>query len=151
MTGFEHGEGEGRYVRERILEFFGERDFQLILESSQAAMGWQAEFIGRKADDDLVCLVHKPIGAPYASLTLVAQLADFDADAGWRKLLAIVSDYDVSCFFANEDDGILHFSSRIHVAALNRDDFSFHLNNLMFCRGSVLGELSGEPEQDEAP
>ncbi|MFT7620697.1 MAG: hypothetical protein ACI97A_004355 [Planctomycetota bacterium] len=147
MTDSQLNRAESNFVREHIKRMLNERGFALVLESDTDTDGWRAEFLGQIDSEDVILLAHKPFGAPFATLGLTMAIDGFEAEQDCRSLMDCASDFDIAVYLPQGQGELIHTSSRLLISGVNVADFDFTLNNLLFCRESIIAEF-GENEEE---
>lgn len=137
---------EGQFVRAQLKHMLTERRFALILESDSDHDGWRAEFLGQVDDEDVVLLAHKPFGAPFATMCLTMTIDGFDGHEDCLRLMECTSDFDIAAYLP-QGQATVHIASRLLLSGINAHDFEFTLNNLLFCRESILVEFDAGDEE----
>lgn len=137
---------ETRYVRARVLDALRRSGYQVVMEGLVAHDGWRAEFLGQQGGADVVLMTHKPFEAPFLGVSTSLDLVTFDRADDLAELLDLVSDHDLSPFFADAERDLLQLSSRLPIAGVNEADLEFWVGNLLACRQLLLERFGPRAE-----
>ncbi len=123
------------YARARCVSLSERAGYGLLEETLHPDDGWRGVF--RHETSDLAYSLHKPMGAPFVSMSLRVPLG------GGRvpkidRLTELISDFEVAFWLAEEDRDPLWVSDRIFVGSLFQEAFDFTLANLLAARSAVI-------------
>ena len=121
------------YARARCVTLAEGVGYGLGEESLHAEDGWRGEF--EHGTTDLAFSLHKPMGAPFVSLSLRLRL-DATGAKDVDRLVELISDFEVAFWFDGESS--LWLSDRLFVGALFQEAFDFTLANLLAARAAVI-------------
>ncbi len=130
------------YARTRCVTLAERAGYVLGEETLHWEDGWRGDF--EHDTSDLFFSLHKPMGAPFVSMSFRLRLARARTD-DVAHLAELISDFEVAFWLERDDRGALWISDRLFVGALFQEAFDFTLANLLAARSAVTEDGAASP------
>lgn len=130
---------ETSWARLRVREALEEAGYVCIVDRSDRAGSWRAEF-HREADENGAARATwalKPAAAPYVSVGLVVALPRSESLADLEARTAVASEHDLA-LTARDDGGLMQLSTRVPITGLESEGLALHIRNLEVAQEGLL-------------